>query len=583
MQEKIIPQNISAEQNVLCAMLIDNKAVGTVSGILKPDDFYRQAHQVIYRAMLNLYGRSEPVDLVTVIEELRKMNKLQEVGDVSYITLLGEVAPTAANVKFHAQIVADKAMQRQLIESGTVIASLGYECPDGEIRNAVDSAQKQLLELTGRRRGRDFVPIQEIVESTVDRMGSMVESDEPVTGLRTGFTDLDEVTAGLQPSDFIILAARPSMGKTALALNIAQNVALRGAGKDEAPKRVAFFSLEMSRDQLVQRMICTEADLETGELRPRREDSTLKYLKQADAAESQTLRAAAEGIEIADELFGRLIALLEIDAHGLHGERVQLFRDLRNNRARVRREAGDVLKRDLLGRFAVIGQRAGEHLIEHNAERIEVAAGVRLKTLGLLGRDIVHGADGRVGSAAAVFVLKGGDAEISHLGDAVAVDHNVLRLNIAMHDAVLMRVLERLCDLRGKEERLRRGELPLAGDILLERDAFDQLHDDILHRERMAHIVHRDDVRMAEHGDGMRLGLELRLELRVGEDLFAQHLDGDVAVEPVVERFIDNGHAAGADDLEKLVAVIQQLADIFVLRLVHTFPPDGVRRLRSRL
>ena len=272
MQEKIIPQNISAEQNVLCAMLIDNKAVGTVSGILKPDDFYRQAHQVIYRAMLNLYGRSEPVDLVTVIEELRKMNKLQEVGDVSYITLLGEVAPTAANVKFHAQIVADKAMQRQLIESGTVIASLGYECPDGEIRNAVDSAQKQLLELTGRRRGRDFVPIQEIVESTVDRMGSMVESDEPVTGLRTGFTDLDEVTAGLQPSDFIILAARPSMGKTALALNIAQNVALRGAGKDEAPKRVAFFSLEMSRDQLVQRMICTEADLETGELRPRREE-----------------------------------------------------------------------------------------------------------------------------------------------------------------------------------------------------------------------------------------------------------------------------------------------------------------------
>ena len=300
MQEKIIPQNISAEQNVLCAMLIDNKAVGTVSGILKPDDFYRQAHQVIYRAMLNLYGRSEPVDLVTVIEELRKMNKLQEVGDVSYITLLGEVAPTAANVKFHAQIVADKAMQRQLIESGTVIASLGYECPDGEIRNAVDSAQKQLLELTGRRRGRDFVPIQEIVESTVDRMGSMVESDEPVTGLRTGFTDLDEVTAGLQPSDFIILAARPSMGKTALALNIAQNVALRGAGKDEAPKRVAFFSLEMSRDQLVQRMICTEADLETGELRPRRKEekqhalATEGSMAEEHTAVAEESKAAAE-------------------------------------------------------------------------------------------------------------------------------------------------------------------------------------------------------------------------------------------------------------------------------------------------
>ena len=300
MQEKIIPQNISAEQNVLCAMLIDNKAVGTVSGILKPDDFYRQAHQVIYRAMLNLYGRSEPVDLVTVIEELRKMNKLQEVGDVSYITLLGEVAPTAANVKFHAQIVADKAMQRQLIESGTVIASLGYECPDGEIRNAVDSAQKQLLELTGRRRGRDFVPIQEIVESTVDRMGSMVESDEPVTGLRTGFTDLDEVTAGLQPSDFIILAARPSMGKTALALNIAQNVALRGAGKDEAPKRVAFFSLEMSRDQLVQRMICTEADLETGELRPKREEEK-QHAWAAEGSTAEGRKATAEESKAAAE------------------------------------------------------------------------------------------------------------------------------------------------------------------------------------------------------------------------------------------------------------------------------------------
>ncbi len=300
MQERIIPQNISAEQNVLCAMLIDNKAVGTVSEILKPDDFYRQAHRIIYQAMLNLYGRSEPVDLITVIEELKKMDKLQDVGDVSYITLLGAVAPTAANVKFHAQIVADKAVQRQLIESGTVIASLGYECPDGEIRNAVDSAQKQLLELTGRRRGRDFVPIQEIVESTVDRMGIMVESDEPVTGLRTGFTDLDEVTAGLQPSDFIILAARPSMGKTALALNIAQNVALRGAGKDEAPKRVAFFSLEMSRDQLVQRMICTEADLETGELRPRREEEKQHALA-AEGSTAEERKAGAEESKAAAE------------------------------------------------------------------------------------------------------------------------------------------------------------------------------------------------------------------------------------------------------------------------------------------
>ena len=298
MQEKIIPQNITAEQNVLCAMLIDTKAVGAVSEILKPEDFYRQAHRIIYQAMLNLYGRNEPVDLITVIEELKKMDKLQDVGDVSYITLLGAVAPTAANVKFHAQIVADKAVQRQLIESGTVIASLGYECPDGEVRNAVDTAQKQLLELTGRRRGRDFVPIREIVESTVDRMGSMVENDGPVTGLRTGFTDLDEVTAGLHPSDFIILAARPSMGKTALALNIAQNVALRGAGRNESPKRVAFFSLEMSRDQLVQRMICTEADVDMQELRPKRNEAAAErtdavLADRGDAGAGETVNVGA--------------------------------------------------------------------------------------------------------------------------------------------------------------------------------------------------------------------------------------------------------------------------------------------------
>ena len=274
MQEKIIPQNISAEQNVLCAMLIDKNAVGVVSEILKPEDFYRQSHRIIYQAMLNLCGRNEPVDLVTVIEELRKMDKLKDAGDVSYITLLGAVAPTAANVKFHARIVEDKSMQRQLIERGTAIASLGYECADGEIRNAVDAAQKQLLLLSDRRSGRDFVPIQDIVTTTVGRLGSMVENSEAVTGLRTGFTDLDDLTAGLQPSDFIILAARPSMGKTALALNIPQNVALRGAAGDEPPKRVAFFSLEMSRDQLVQRMICTEADVETSELRPQREEQT---------------------------------------------------------------------------------------------------------------------------------------------------------------------------------------------------------------------------------------------------------------------------------------------------------------------
>jgi replicative DNA helicase len=290
MQEKVIPQNITAEQSVLSALLIDQNAISVVSEILKPEDFYRIAHQVIYRAMLNLYAKNEPVDMVTVIEELRRMDKLKDVGDISYVTMLAAIVPTAANVKFHARIVENKAMQRALIESGTAIASLGYQCADDELGSAVDTVEKTLLDLSMRKRksGRDFTPIQEIVTTTVDRLGNMVENDDSVTGLRTGFTDLDELITGLHPSDFIILAARPSMGKTALALNIAQNVALRGAAEGEAPKRVAFFSLEMSRDQLVQRMICTEADVEAQELCARKKN-------EADIAQSENAANVAAG------------------------------------------------------------------------------------------------------------------------------------------------------------------------------------------------------------------------------------------------------------------------------------------------
>ena len=270
MKEKIIPQDIEAEQSVLSAMLIDKKAVGIVAEKLKPEDFYRPAHQIIYRTILSLHAKNEPADLVTVTHELKKQGKLKDVGDVLYITLLADIVPTAANVKYHAQIVEEKAVLRQMIESGTAIAAMGYEGAD-EIQCLIDKAEKSLLRLSYRKSATDFVPIQEIVTATVDRIGEMAEGHD-TTGLRTGFADLDELTGGLHPSDFIILAARPSMGKTALALNIAQNVALRGAAAGEKPKRVAFFSLEMSRDQLVQRMICTEADVDMQELRPKRNE-----------------------------------------------------------------------------------------------------------------------------------------------------------------------------------------------------------------------------------------------------------------------------------------------------------------------
>ena len=268
MQDKLIPQNIEAEQSVLGALFIDKNAINLVAGKLKPEDFYRIAHQIVYRAMLNLHADNQPIDMITVIEELKNMGKLKDVGDVSYITLLANMVPTAANLKFHARIVEEKALQREVIESGTTLASLGYACREGDLQNLVDTAQQRLLRLTSRNIGTDYVHIQSVVETTADRLGRMVENNEAVTGLPTGFTDLDELIAGLHPSDFYILAARPSMGKTALALNIAENVALRGAKNDEPLKRVLFFSLEMSREQLVQRMICTEANLSKQELRP---------------------------------------------------------------------------------------------------------------------------------------------------------------------------------------------------------------------------------------------------------------------------------------------------------------------------
>ena len=271
MQEKLVPQNIEADQNVLSAILIENKSITAVAGILKPEDFYRISHQLIYRAMLDLYAKHTPIDMVTVTDALKTENKLEDVGGVSYITLLANVAPTAANIKYHARIVAQKAALRKMVESGTAIAAMGYEGNGDNIRQLIDEAEKSLLRLTYRRSTPDCVPIHDILSTNVDRICSLVENRKAVTGLSTGFADLDYITAGLHPSDFIILAARPSMGKTALALNIAENIALRGAKDGEKPKSVAFFSLEMDHDQLVQRMIYNEADIDTNELRPQKE------------------------------------------------------------------------------------------------------------------------------------------------------------------------------------------------------------------------------------------------------------------------------------------------------------------------
>ena len=300
MQERVIPQNITAEQNVLSAMLIDTHAADIVAERLQPEDFYRPSHQIICRAIFRLRSRNEPVDLVTVTEELKKENRLEDVGDISYLTLLANVAPTAANVKYHARIVEEKSLLRQMVESGTAIAAMGYEGGEEDIQDLIDRAEKNLLRLSCRKSTTDFVPIQDIVSAAMDRLGSLVENSRAVTGLSTGFTDLDSITAGLHPSDFIIVAARPSMGKTALALNIAENVALRGTREGEPPRRVAFFSLEMSRDQLAQRMICTEADVGDRELRPAEPEDENEKMEVLNRLWTASDRLAASNIFIDD-------------------------------------------------------------------------------------------------------------------------------------------------------------------------------------------------------------------------------------------------------------------------------------------
>ncbi|MDY6291897.1 MAG: replicative DNA helicase [Succiniclasticum sp.] len=309
MQDRIPPQNIEAEQSVISAMLIDNKTIEKVSQLLKPMDFYRPSHQIIYQAVLHLHGKNEPVDLVTMTEELKNEDKLDAAGGISYLTLLANVVPTSANALYHARIVENNAIKRQLADSGAAIAALSYQDED-EVQSLLDKAEQTLLSLSQRKSRSAFVPIHDAVSTTMDHLGELISSHRTITGLPTGFADLDALTGGLHPSDFIILAARPSMGKTALALNIAQNVALRGAKEGEAPKRVAYFSLEMSGEQLAQRMICAEADADIRLLRssetdndtPLNENSLLDRLWEASArlAEADIQIDATPGLSVMD-------------------------------------------------------------------------------------------------------------------------------------------------------------------------------------------------------------------------------------------------------------------------------------------
>ena len=254
------PQNIEAEQAVLGAIFLEPSAITTASETLLPDDFYRTSHQRIYAVMLELAERGEPVDVVTVTSELRNQKLLDEVGGLDYISELANSAPTAANIEFYSQIVEEKSLLRKLIRSATKIVSDGYT-RDDDVDVILDDAEKTILEVSQRKRSTAFQSIKDILVEAYDNIELLHNRKGDVTGIPTGFVELDRMTAGFQRNDLIIVAARPSVGKTAFALNIAQNIATK------TDENVAIFSLEMGAQQLVMRMLCAEGNIDAQRLR----------------------------------------------------------------------------------------------------------------------------------------------------------------------------------------------------------------------------------------------------------------------------------------------------------------------------
>lgn len=254
------PQNTEAEQAVLGAVFLRPATISIASEVLGPDDFYRTTHQRIFEAMLNLSEKSEPVDLVTVTSELQDRGWLEEIGGVSYLSDLADSSPTAANIEYYSKIVEEKSILRRLIKTATDIVSEGYT-RDDELDVVLDDAERSILEVSHRRNTSAFVPIKDVLVEAYDNIEMLQNRKDEITGVATGFVELDRITAGFQRSDFIIVAARPSVGKTAFALNIAQNVAT------QADENVAIFSLEMGAEQLVMRMLCAEGNIDAQRLR----------------------------------------------------------------------------------------------------------------------------------------------------------------------------------------------------------------------------------------------------------------------------------------------------------------------------
>ncbi|MGL5674908.1 MAG: replicative DNA helicase [Cellulosilyticaceae bacterium] len=280
---RIPPHNIEAEQSVLGAIIMDHEAMTVASEILRPNDFYRPDHQEIYSAIMELFTSNSPVDLVTIQNRLSEKGVLEQVGGIGYLAELATIVPTSAHIKEYAKIVEDKAVLRRLIKASQDITAKSYE-GDEPIEDLMSFAEKQVFDIIQNRHTEDFSHINEIIVTSIDKIEQALVNKGAVTGVPTGFIDLDYKTAGMQPSDLILVAARPSMGKTAFSLNVIQSAAIKNK------KKVAVFSLEMSKDQLVNRMLCAEAMVDaqkvrTGNLEPQDWDRIAKAIPTIAAAD----------------------------------------------------------------------------------------------------------------------------------------------------------------------------------------------------------------------------------------------------------------------------------------------------------
>ena len=257
---KIPPNDVEAEQAIIGSMLTDRDAVISAIEILKPDDFYREDNKIIYESILNLYNRSEPIDIITVRAELESMGKLDNVGGLEYLAELPEKVPTTANAMKYIKIVEEKSALRKLIKTANEIIELGYN-PTEEVDDIMEGAEKKIFNIMQDKEQKGYSPLKDVLVESFTKLEELYNRKQHITGVPSGFTDLDYRTAGFHGSELILIAARPAMGKTAFALNIATNAALR------ANVPVAVFSLEMSKEQLVNRILCSESMVDSNKVR----------------------------------------------------------------------------------------------------------------------------------------------------------------------------------------------------------------------------------------------------------------------------------------------------------------------------